>query len=68
MRPSPIGRTPRWPPRPVFSNTITAVSAAIHHGLATPAAKATSISAQQQPTQKTPWPAPSRNAAAAPRW
>ena len=36
---------------------MTAVRAAIHHRLATPAAKATSIRAQQQPTQNTPWPA-----------
>jgi len=62
-----MGRTPRRPSLPVFSNTMTAVSAAIHHRLATPAANATSIRAQQQPTQKSPCPAPMRKARPVPR-
>ena len=55
------------PCRPTFSYTITAVSAAIHHRLATPAANISSISAQQQPRQNSPCPRPSRNASPTPR-
>ena len=51
----------------VFSYTISAVSAAIHTRLATPAANITSISAQQQPRQKMPWRAPRRKPPPAPR-
>ena len=61
-------RTSRWAPRrPTFSYTITAVSAAIHHRLATPAANISNISAQQQPKQNSPCPRPSRNACPTPR-
>jgi hypothetical protein len=51
----------------VFSWTINAVSSAIQTTLATPAANITSISAQQQPTQNTPWRAPRRRPPAVPR-
>src|SRR5204862_2545650 len=43
--------TARCPAPAVFSNTISAVSTAIHHSVATPAANITSIRAQQQPRQ-----------------
>ena len=63
----PVTGTARSPDGRVFSWTIRAVSSAIQIRLATPAANMTSISAQQQPRQKRPWPAPSRKPAAAPR-
>jgi chaperonin GroEL len=70
--PSPRSATPTigesvLPCRPTFSYTITAVSSAIHHRFATPAANISSISAQQQPRQNTPCPAPIFRAAAWPR-
>ena len=50
-----------------ISPTITAVSASIQSRLPTPVANITSISAQQQPTQKMPWRAPSEKPPAGPR-
>src|SRR4051812_3268700 len=63
----PAMGTMRAPVGRVFSWTISAVRSAIQIRLATPRANITSISAQQQPTQKTPWRVPSVNAAALPR-
>ena len=55
----PTGATSLGPQRVVFSATITAVSATIHHRLPAPVANITSINAQQHPKQNMPWRTPS---------
>src|ERR1700680_4575424 len=60
--PSPTGVRKRRPMGRFFSAAISAASNSIHPTLPTPTTNIVSISAQQQPTQTTPWSTPIRNA------
>ena len=61
-RPSPSGVRRRRPHGRFFSAAISAASTSIQPRLPVPTTNIRSISAQQQPTQKTPWSTPMRNA------